>query len=1714
MSKSVQKDHPYLVTSRNSLVRGMDTKWMQIKNALRGSKQDRRYGHETKMSSWLPPIESWDSGGSSLPYGWEAAIDKEGKTYFINHINRTTTYEDPHKDTDDEPPQPRDVELIRDPHVGFGFVAGSEKPVIVRFVTEGGPSENKLLPGDQIMKINGEDVLKSPREHVIELVRSCKHSVLLTVCQPYANNSTRKSALLTAAKKAKLKNNPSRVRFAEGVVINGSPLYSPSPLDSCIPVIPNVLKVFLENGQTKSFKYDSTTTVQDVLSSLQEKLSTKCSDHFSLVVEHIKASRRNKLALLDPKDTLSKIAARPGAHHLRCLFRVTFVPKDAYDLLQKDPGAFEYLYVQCCNDVVQERFAPELKYDVALRLSALHIQQHALSSGFQGKLTIKAIERECGLDRFVPFSLLETMKRKELRKLLSHFLKQNQSLCAPGQKQLTALQAKLHYLKIISELPSYGAKCFSTSLKDSSSDTALLISPKYGISQIAYLRGNMPYTLVQIEDMSSVQVTKEDEMSYCIEIFMKDPEAENLCFSLEDKEVEELILMLKGYYRLLTGRELPVEREAEDSWRTETVPCYHNRHTVREAPWSYPSVQDSPAKLHSVDLTVPPPPYMSSEQQERQLSRNNSRDQCIISSSSVDHNMNETQCISRPEMNNTSILLSKNSYDSSKQSDKIDSGTKLDVLDTETDYRNLATLDSLEDTNDDIDLNLFEAKNDEVIRRISEMNKIVNDAEIYLSDDKDELKDSEDLESERREEIENVEVQSQLKAADSLLLLTQIDDDSIQTGINISEVRNMVENEEISPSESDAESTSNDSPLHHSTPLRNSIEAHSHSRRRGSSFGLHSPDLLPGIDTTNHHIIDMLRQLQSCNDLQLPFAEGTLYLDPDIIDLTMIPPPITPDSGLDGVPYHLDHPPTPFLDSNSLKEKLDRLTKIGILSNFTVKEESPIYETLTSKLDSETSTEEAKVKPMIDSARVVAELDHLCDTLSEMQANSIAESISSITGTSIQAIPSNDADSLPELSRSTEAIPVSSVLCLSQDDDIDTFIASVTVPPPPTDSSGEPISYDEHQDDISAYIIPPPPSSSPSTEEQNEVLARFRQAADDIRRMIDNTDEKNCKNGHCCGELKSEDDLQENPRDISQFYVGIQDNWTRELKYSDKICNFDHNLPVINPDYLSSETLNAISDSETRGGDSSGYNTLTSSLTSYGETVLQDDIEKCLHDFDSELNRYVNVDFSGISSTETNSSSIRLTDKTIHQFSVYSSTSSPVLNSKQSWKNSNGNCVCNNDHQIESLITKVSKSSVSSVSKSLSSEDNKPQVPPRTKRIVNNHAVDEDQTEKRSSDDIKINPQTPQSVLISRSMSWNSISDSKAHITQLPNQHNELSGILKPPLPPTSPLLQSRFRRSLTKDNHGSASGSKKLSESSNVGGRLTTMNYNLRRHSPGVSPNNSPRLTRSYQRMSTGKLSSAKITPKLINGLSNNSLKIYKSVDGDMTYTFLRQEIHQHKREYAEKKFNHNDRILEVKSNSREKNHLLLSEAYNRKTSNDNLKSLENSCTEDQTKVKDESFQKVHNEISVMFTQLQNLKQYMNHHQTEVDMDKFITAKDTLIAESRQFVTASKFFVKSAMESSDGLIENMVSCISLMNRIFNISESVLSHMTSTVQMSALLDRLKGVALAYSQMVIAAQHTIGRGITNPQMGTLMHQATSLATALTSLMRTLRSLSAV
>ncbi|XP_077199355.1 FERM and PDZ domain-containing protein 4 isoform X2 [Paroedura picta] len=502
-------------------------------------------GHRTKSSGWPPPSGTWSlNQGSS--YGWEMTANRDGRDYFINHMTQSAPFDDPRLESCQIiPPAPRKVEMRRDPVLGFGFVAGSEKPVVVRSVTPGGPSEGKLIPGDQIIMINDEPVNTAPRERVIDLVRSCKESILLTVVQPYPSP---KSAFISAAKKARLKSNPVKVRFSEEVIINGQ--VSETVKDNSLLFMPNVLKVYLENGQTKSFRFDCSTSIKDVILTLQEKLSIKCIEHFSLMLEQKTEGSGTKLLLLHEQETLTQVTQRPISHKMRCLFRISFVPKDPIDLLRRDAVAFEYLYVQSCNDVVQERFGPELKYDIALRLAALQMYIATVTTKHTQKISLKYIEKEWGLETFLPSAVLQSMKEKNIKKALSHLVKANQNLVPPGKK-LSALQAKVHYLKFLSDLRLYGGRVFKATLLqgEKRSEVTLLVGPRYGISHVINTKTNLVALLADFSHVNRIEMFTEDETTVRVELHVLD--VKPITLLMESSDAMNLACLTAGYYRLL-----------------------------------------------------------------------------------------------------------------------------------------------------------------------------------------------------------------------------------------------------------------------------------------------------------------------------------------------------------------------------------------------------------------------------------------------------------------------------------------------------------------------------------------------------------------------------------------------------------------------------------------------------------------------------------------------------------------------------------------------------------------------------------------------------------------------------------------------------------------------------------------------------------------------------------------------------------------------------------------------------------------------------------------------------------------------------------------------------------------------------------------------------------------------------------------------------------
>ncbi|MGH0153796.1 UNVERIFIED_CONTAM: hypothetical protein FKN15_037729 [Acipenser sinensis] len=504
------------------------------------------------------------------------------------------------------PPAPRKVDMRRDPVLGFGFVAGSEKPVVVRSVTPGGPSEGKLVPGDQIIMINDEPVSTAARERVIDLVRGSLTSVLFSFLEINMNidrkiNQSPKSAFISAAKKARLKSNPVKVRFSEEVIINGQ--VPDTVKDNSLLFMPNVLKVYLENGQTKSFRFDSNTCIKDVILTLQEKLSIKCIEHFSLILEQQTEGSGTKLLLLHEQETLTQVTQRPGSHKMKCLFRISFVPKDPIDLLRRDAVAFEYLYVQCSNDVVQERFGSELKYDTALRLAALQMYILTVSTKQSQKVSLKYIEKEWGLDTFLPPAVLTSMKEKNIKKALSHILKANQNLVPPGKK-LSALQAKVYYLKYLSDLRLYGGRVLKSTLLQGEKHTevTLLVGPRYGISHVINTKTNLVALLADFSHVNKIEMFTEDEKNVRVELHVLD--VKPITLLMESSDAMDLACLTAGYYRLLVDSRRSIFNMANSKNKGNNEPGFRDSSDEEDTPNHGSQGTEEKGKSNSDDIPV------------------------------------------------------------------------------------------------------------------------------------------------------------------------------------------------------------------------------------------------------------------------------------------------------------------------------------------------------------------------------------------------------------------------------------------------------------------------------------------------------------------------------------------------------------------------------------------------------------------------------------------------------------------------------------------------------------------------------------------------------------------------------------------------------------------------------------------------------------------------------------------------------------------------------------------------------------------------------------------------------------------------------------------------------------------------------------------------------------------------------------------------------
>lgn len=114
-----------------------------------------------------------------------------------------------------------------------------------------------------------------------ELLRKFRRHLVISALNYNSPCQAANSSFLKPAKKVARHTDRPKVRFADDIIVNGQERTEGS---SPLLLSPGVLRIHLENSQTKSFQFLPDTTAGDAVSAICEKLGFRNPNLFSLVL--------------------------------------------------------------------------------------------------------------------------------------------------------------------------------------------------------------------------------------------------------------------------------------------------------------------------------------------------------------------------------------------------------------------------------------------------------------------------------------------------------------------------------------------------------------------------------------------------------------------------------------------------------------------------------------------------------------------------------------------------------------------------------------------------------------------------------------------------------------------------------------------------------------------------------------------------------------------------------------------------------------------------------------------------------------------------------------------------------------------------------------------------------------------------------------------------------------------------------------------------------------------------------------------------------------------------------------------------------------------------------------------------------------------------------------------------------------------------------------
>ncbi|EAW92211.1 PTK2 protein tyrosine kinase 2, isoform CRA_b [Homo sapiens] len=185
--------------------------------------------------------------------------------------------------------------------------------------------------------------------------------------------------------------------------------------------------------------------------------------------------------------------------------RIRYLPKGFLNQFTEDKPTLNFFYQQVKSDYMLE-IADQVDQEIALKLGCLEIRRsywEMRGNALEKKSNYEVLEKDVGLKRFFPKSLLDSVKAKTLRKLIQQTFRQFANL--------NREESILKFFEILSPVYRFDKECFKCALGSSwIISVELAIGPEEGISYLTD-KGCNPTHLADFTQVQTIQYSNSED---------------------------------------------------------------------------------------------------------------------------------------------------------------------------------------------------------------------------------------------------------------------------------------------------------------------------------------------------------------------------------------------------------------------------------------------------------------------------------------------------------------------------------------------------------------------------------------------------------------------------------------------------------------------------------------------------------------------------------------------------------------------------------------------------------------------------------------------------------------------------------------------------------------------------------------------------------------------------------------------------------------------------------------------------------------------------------------------------------------------------------------------------------------------------------------------------------------------------------------------------